>query len=154
MPLPIGEPERHHRRAARVLEPPGEDRVVVRVGQHGEAVRHQLLGGREQLGRVGQQRAVVADHLELHPVGLERLAGELCGGHRLARREAARGVRQHLESRLLEHLHDRAAGARVHAPHRDRGQLGAGLARRLRHHLEVAKAAGAEDQARLERATG
>ncbi len=66
--------ERHHRRAARVLQAAREDGVVVRVGQHHEAVVHERLGGVEQLDRVGQERAVVADHLELHPVGLERLA--------------------------------------------------------------------------------
>ena len=69
--------ERHHRGAADVLEPAGQDRVVVGVGEHDEAVVDELLGGLQQLGRVGQQRAVVADHLELDPVGLERLAGQL-----------------------------------------------------------------------------
>ena len=69
--------ERHHRGAADVLQPAGEDRVVVRVGEDGEALVDELLGRLEQRGRVGQQRALVADHLELDPVGLERLAGEL-----------------------------------------------------------------------------
>ena len=103
--------ERHHRRAAGVLQAPREDRVVVRVGQHGEALVHQLLGRLEQLGRVGQQRAVVADHLELDPVGLERLARQLRGRDGLARRVAAGGVGQQLDAGLVEHLDDRAAGA-------------------------------------------
>ena len=123
--------ERHHRRAAGVLEPARQDRVVVGVGEHDEAVGHQLLGGRQQLGGVGQQRLVVADHLELHPVGLERLAGEPGGGDRVARREAAGGVRQQEDAQPLEHLDDRAARERVHAPQRHRGHLGAGGLDRL-----------------------
>ena len=90
--------ERHDRRAADVLQAPREHRVVVRVGQHDEAVVDELLGGGEQLGRVGQQRALVADDLELDPVGLERLAGELGGRDRVARGEAAGGVRQQLDA--------------------------------------------------------
>ena len=69
--------ERHDRRAADVLEAAREHRVVGRVRQDGEAVVDELLGGDQQLGRVGQQRALVADDLELDPVGRERLAGEL-----------------------------------------------------------------------------
>ena len=61
--------ERHDRRAADVLQAAGEHRVVARVGQHDEAVVDELLGGDEQLRRVGQQRALVADDLELDPVG-------------------------------------------------------------------------------------
>ena len=91
--------ERHHRRAAGVLQPARQDRVVVRVGEHHEAVADQRLRGLEQLGRVGQQRAVVADHLELDPVGAERLAREPRGGDRLAGGEAAGGVGEHLEPR-------------------------------------------------------
>ena len=86
--------ERHHRGAAGLLEPAGEDRVVVGVGQDREAVGDQRLGGVEQLDRVGQQRAVVADHLELDPVGLERLAGELRGADGVARGVAAGRVGQ------------------------------------------------------------
>ena len=118
--------ERHHRRAAGVLEPAGEDRVVVRVGQHGEAVGHERLGGLEQLGRVGQQRAVVADHLELHPVGLERLARELGGGDGLARGEAAGRVRAARRS-PPPRARRRSSRARVGSTRRiaTRGQLGA-----------------------------
>ena len=91
--------ERHHRGAADVLEAAGEDRVVVGVGEDGEALVDELLGGLEQRGRVGQQRVLVADHLELDPVGLERLAGELGGQHRVAGGEAAGGVGEQLDAR-------------------------------------------------------
>ena len=66
--------EGHHRGAADVGETPREDGVVGGVGEHHEALVDELLGGFEQLGRVGQERVLVADHLELDPVGGERLA--------------------------------------------------------------------------------
>ena len=68
--------ERHHRGAADVREAAREHRVVGRVGQHDEALVDELLGRAQQLGRVGQERVLVADHLELDPVGGERLARE------------------------------------------------------------------------------
>ena len=74
--------ERHDRGAADVLQAAREDRVVGRVGQHDEAVGDELLGGEQQLRRVGQQRALVADDLELDPVGRERLARQLRGERR------------------------------------------------------------------------
>ena len=118
--------ERHDRRAADVLEAAGEHRVVVRVGQDDEAVVDELLGGRQQLGRVGQQRALVADDLELDPVGLERLAGELRGEDRVARGVAAGGVGQQLRRRASSRTstsEPRAAG--VDPPQRDGDHLGA-----------------------------
>ena len=93
-PLPIGRAQRHHRRAARLLEPAGQHRVVGGVGQDHEPVLGQLLGGREQLDRVGQERPVVTDHLELHPVGGEGLPGQLGREHGLGGREAPGGVGQ------------------------------------------------------------
>ena len=144
--------ERHHRRAADVLEAAGEDRVVVRVGQDGEAVVDELLGGEQQLGRVGQQRAVVADDLELDPVGLERLAGELGRHDRVAGGEAAGGVRQQLDAALVEDVGERAARLRVDPAQRDRDELGARRADRLGERLQPLEAARAEDQARAQRA--
>ena len=99
MPEPIGEPSgitaaqpTSSRRRARI----GSSLVY---GQDDEAVVDELLGGLEQRGRVGQQRALVADDLELDPVGLERLAGELRGQHGVAGGEAAGGVGQQLARR-------------------------------------------------------
>ena len=125
MPLPIGEPERHHRRAPDVLEPARQDRIVGRVRQHDEPVVDERLGGGDELDGVGQQRAVVADHLELDPVGLERLARELRGDDRVAGGVAAGGVREHLDAGAVEHVEDRAARGRVEPAQRDRAQLGA-----------------------------
>ncbi len=54
----------------------------------------------------------------------------------------------------VEHVDDRAARGRVDAAQRERREVGARGAHRLPHHLEVAKAACADDQARAERAAG
>ena len=154
MPLPIGEPERHDRGAADVLQAPGEDRVVGGVGQDREALVDELLGGGHELDGVGQQRAVVADHLELHPVGVERLARELRGEHRVARREAAGGVRQRLHPALVEHVDQRALHRGLDPAQRDGDHLGGARADRVRQRLEPREAAGAEDQPRAELAAG
>ncbi len=146
--------ERHHRRAADVDQAPGEDRIVGRVGQDREAVVDELLGRAQQLGGVGQQRVLVADHLELHQVGLERLSRELRGEDGIARGEAAGGVRQQLDSRLGEHIHERAARGRIDPAQRDRHELRAAARDRLGHQLQRGKAARAEQETRGERAPG
>ena len=94
--------ERHHRGAPHVLQPAGEDRVVVRVGKDGEAVGDQRFGGVEQLDRVRVERAVVADHLQLDPIGVEGLPSELCGANGVAGGEAAGGVGQRKEAEPLD----------------------------------------------------
>ena len=146
--------QRHDRRAADVLQAAGEDRVVVGVGQDDEAVGHELLGRQQQLGRVGQQRALVADDLELDPVGLERLAGQPRGDDGVAGREAAGGVGQQLDAAVLEDVDERAARRRIDAPQGDGDELGARGADGLGQRLQAREAAGAEDQARAQRAPG
>ena len=146
--------QRHDGRAADVLQAAGEDRIVVGVGQDDEAVGHELLGRQQQLGRVGQQRALVADDLELDPVGLERLAGQLRGEHGVAGRVAAGGVGQQLDAAVLEHVDERAARRRVDAPQGDGDELGTRGADGLGQRLQAREAAGAEDQARAQRAPG
>ncbi len=69
MPLPIGEPSGITAATADIDQAAREHRIVGRVGKHDETVVDQLLGGAQQLGRVGQQRVLVADHLQLDPVG-------------------------------------------------------------------------------------
>ena len=139
--------ERHHGGAAHVLEAAGEDRVVVGVGQDREALVDQCLGRLDQLDRVGEEGAVVADHLELDPVGLERLARETGGAHRVARRVAARrcsGGRTARGASIT--LQRRARAQRVDAAQRDGDDLGPRGDQRPLHHLQRAKAAGADDQ--------
>ncbi len=96
MPLPIGEPS-----GITAAQPTSTRRRAstgssVVYGQHDEALVDELLGGAQQLGRVGQQRVLVADHLELDPVGVERLARELRGQDGVAGGVAAGRVRQQL----------------------------------------------------------
>ena len=98
----------------------------------------------------GSRVLVVADHLELDPVGLERLASEARGGDRVARREAAGGVGQHEAARRRRARPAATRARRVDAAHRNRGHLGARGLHGCRHRLEVAKAARADDQARRE----
>ena len=137
-PVPIGEPSGMTAAQPTCLQPPGEHRVVVGVGQHGEAVVDELLGGVQQLDRVGQQGALVGDDLELDQVGLERLAGQPRGEHGLGRGAAARGVGQHLDAEPAQQVEHAGAGRGVDAAHRDGRQLGAGRDERPFEHLEVA----------------
>ena len=76
-PEPIGAPAGITAAQPDVGQPAGEHRVVAGVRQHGEPVGDQLLGGAQQLHPVGQQRPLVADHLQLDPVGVERLPGQV-----------------------------------------------------------------------------
>ena len=99
-----GGPEGHHRGTADLLEAPGGDRVVVAVGEDHEPVVDQRLGRRHQLDGVGQQGAVVPDDLELHPVGLEGLPGQLGGEHGIGGGEAPGGVGQDVDAQLLQQV--------------------------------------------------
>ena len=109
MPLPIGEPSGITAAQPMSTQAAREHGVVGRVGEHDEALVDELLGGAQQLGRVGQQRVLVADHLELDPVGGEGLAREPGGEHRVARGVAAGGVGQQLDAGVGEHVDQRAA---------------------------------------------
>ena len=60
--------ERHHGRRAGVLELPAGDRIVVRIGQDDEAFPDEDARRFDQGLVVGEERPLVADHLELHPV--------------------------------------------------------------------------------------
>ena len=72
-------PERHDGGASSVGQSTSQDGIIVGVGQNHKAQSDQLLRRIEQLHPVGQQRPVVADDLELDPIGLQRLAGQLGG---------------------------------------------------------------------------
>ena len=85
---------------------------------------------------------------------LERLARHARGQHGVVRRVAAGGVRQQEAAGALQHLDQRPGRGRVHAAQRDRDDLGARRGDRALHHVEAAKATGAEDQARAPAAAG
>jgi hypothetical protein len=86
--------ERHHGRGARFFELAADDRIVVRIRQHHEPFAHEHACGFEERDVVGEERALVADHLELHPVREPRLAPEPRRANRVVRRVTAGGVRQ------------------------------------------------------------
>ena len=143
--------ERHHRRAAGVLEPAREDRVVARVGQDGEAVGDELLGGVEQLRRVGQQRLVVADHLELDPARLERLAARAARwstASRAVKQPAVFGSTKQPQSSSTSRIDPRADGSTRRSATVAISAPDARTASRI--DVEAAEAAGADDQARAE----
>ena len=94
-PLPMGEP-----RGMTAAQPTCSSRTAstgssLVYGEHDEAVVGQLLGRGQQLDGIGQQGPVVADDLELDPLGLEGLPGQLGREHRLAGGEAAGRVGQY-----------------------------------------------------------
>ena len=98
---------------------------------------------------VREERAVVADHLELDPVGLERLARHARRQHGVVRRVAAGGVRQQEQPELVEHLDHRArARPRRRAAARRSTISAPDAAIASLHHVEAAEPAGADDQAR------
>jgi hypothetical protein len=106
----------------------------------------------ERRDDVGQQRALVADDLQLHPVAHARRPAQPRVADRLLGRVAAGRVRQQEEPLRVEVVEDALLlrAVQVHAPHGDRHHLGA---RRLdgAHHLLVrAVLARADDQPRAE----
>ena len=140
--------QRHHRGAADLLQAQREHRVVGRVRQHREALFGQLFGRRQQLDGVGQQRAVVADDLELDPVRAEGLASQLRRQHGLRCRVTTGRVGQHPHIELVEQGEQRAVSRRLDAAHRHRGHRGARLDQRRAQRLEAGHAAGSEEKAR------
>ena len=118
----MGEPSGITAAQPDLLQPEGQHRIVGGVGQHDEAVVGQLLGRGQELDRVGQQRAVVADHLELDPVGAEGLPGQLGRQHGLAGRGAAGSVGQHPDAELVEQVEQRPPPRRIDPAHGHGGQ--------------------------------
>ena len=97
----------------------------------------------------GKQRAVVADHLELDPVGLERLARHARGQHGVVRRVAARPCSAAGSSRLRSSISTSDPGAATSTRRSATVTISApDAAIASLHHVEAAEAAGAEDQAR------
>src|SRR4029077_11261893 len=72
-PRADGRGQRHDRDAAELLQPLAGDGVVGDVGHHLEAVRDQQPRRLDRGGHVGEQRLLVAQHLELQQRGDNRL---------------------------------------------------------------------------------
>ena len=79
-----GRGERHDGDAPHLLEALRHDGIVVRVHHHLEPFAHEDLGGRDGLRDVGEQRALVAQHLELHQRDGRRAARARDGSVRTA----------------------------------------------------------------------
>ena len=77
---------RHHRRAADVGQPAGRIGSSLVYGSTVKPSATSRSAASSSSTGVRQQRVLVTDDLELDPVGLERLAGQLRGLHRLPRR--------------------------------------------------------------------
>ena len=131
---------RHDARRAGLLQPPGDDRVVGRVAQHLKAVGHQPLGRFERGDRIGQQRPLVGQHFELHPIGAgvlqaeQKLAAQPGDADRIVGGEAAGRVGQQRVAAGVDEVEQVVAG-RVDQPlaaDGDRDALGAAADERLR----------------------
>ena len=83
--------ERHDRDAADRLELARDDRIVRRVDHHVETVGDQRLRGLERLPDVGEQRVLVAEHLEFaQRVAVEQFAARASACAPLRRRCSSR----------------------------------------------------------------
>ena len=146
--------ERHHGRRAGVRELAARNRIVIAIGQHHEAATHQRLGGAQQFLDIRVEQFAVADHLELDPVGLERLAGELRREDRILRGVAAGRVRQQMHP-AFEQLAEALVVAReTDAAHRRGCHLSAARRERIEHHLAVGITCRPEKQAGSEGSVG
>src|SRR5207342_2919881 len=100
------------------------------------------------------EQFAVADHFELDPVGLQRLARELGGEHRILRGLAAGSVGQKMH--MLRNDIDQALvfAGEADAPDRGRNHLGPARGDGVEHELAVWIAGRPEEQARAEFAAG
>src|SRR5439155_25535545 len=148
--------EWHDGRAADLLEPLARHRVVRDVGQHPEALADEHARRLDRCGDVREERLLVADDLELDERPDAGLAGQAAGADRVLGGVAAGGVRQDreaVERQVVEQVLLARVGD-VHAPDRDRNDLGP---RRLDHAPRLGERsvlAGADDQPRAVLASG
>jgi hypothetical protein len=142
-----------NRCAAHGGEALARDGVVRDVGQDREALVEQHPGRLERGRHIGKQGALVADHLELHEIGIEQLAPEASRGDGVLRRVAARRIRQDRKAILGNEIEQPLALGRVQR----------GASQGHRHHLRATRIgaltvllerlvlAAADDEARAER---
>ena len=145
---------RHDAGSPQILEAFCHDRIVAGVDEHGESLPHQPLGGLERADGIGQERPLVAEDLELHPLGTgvaqfaEQLAAEPGDANRIVSGVAAGGVWQQHVARRVDMVENVFAGGidEPFAPYRHGDTIRAGgLEARL--HLGMARIfARAHDQ--------
>ena len=148
----MGAAKRHHRGAAEVLQLATDDRIVDAVGQDGEALLDQDLGGLERLLVVRVERLRIADHLELDEIGDAQLAREAQRAHGLVGGVAAGGVRQDGPALAEHQAHQRARAAilEIDSAQGHRDHLGPGGDQRLLGFLDALVLAGTDDEPGLE----
>ena len=132
------------------IDQPLRNHNVVRgIRQNREAFLHQHAGGFDGRLHVGKQRLLVADDLDLHPVGEPDLATQTRGANGFVGGVAAGGVGQQEILLRIDEVEQRFfAAIEVDAAHRDGDHLGAAGrdgARRLLPRLVFARA---DDQPR------
>src|ERR1041385_760503 len=76
------------------------DQIIVEVRQHDKTFFDEDARGFERLLVVRKQCGLIADHFELHEIGLQRFARESSGADSILSGVAARGVRKNLERRI------------------------------------------------------
>src|SRR5690606_8278719 len=142
---------RHDAGRARLLEPPCEDRIVRGVDEDGEAFAHEDLRRPKRLDRIGKERALVPEDLELQKIGPERFAREPRDSHGVIRRVATGGVRKDRVARTIDHREKVLLGAReIDAANRDRDDLRARCLVTSLHDLVRGVLARADEEARAE----
>ena len=132
-----------------------EDDVVGGVGQDGEAFVDEDAGGFDGGLDVGVEGGLVADDLDLDPVGEADLAGEAGGADGFVGGVAAGGVGHEEVARGVDEVEERFLGAvEIDAADGDGDHLGAGGLDGGGGLGAVLVLAGADDEARAETAAG
>ena len=104
---------------------------------------------------IREQRALVANDFELHPIGHARLAGEVRRPDRVGGRVARRGIRQQEDPGGIDVIEQRLAlSLDIDASHRHRHHVGARCLMRRSHNRVRRVFPGAHDQAGLKSPSG
>src|ERR1041385_2263794 len=124
------------------------DQIIVEVRQHDKTFFDEDARGFERLLVVRKQCGLIADHFELHEIGLQRFARESSGADSILSGVAARGVRKNLERRI-EMIEKRlATSIEWHTTNRYGHHLSARGVMRAAHLLVTAIFSGADNQSR------
>ncbi len=147
-----GRGEGHHGGGASVDELAGGDEIVVGVRKHDEAFVHQNLCGLNQLFGVGEERFLVADHFELHPVGEANFAGQTRGADGFVGGVAGGGVGKNEDFFAIDVVEQGFLGfiGEVDAANGDGDHVRAGGDVRAGHFGEAAVFASTDDEAGVE----
>ncbi len=147
----MGAPSGMTARGSGVDEALGEDDVVGGVGQNGEAFFDEHAGGFDGGLHVGIEGLLVADDLDLDPVGEADFAAETRGADGFVGGVAAGGVGQEEVALGIDEVEQRLfAAVEIDAADGDGDHLGAGGFDGARGFLSGLVLARADDEARAE----